>query len=821
MAKKRFGVPTDALTQTVESDSLLVDPNTGLLTTAPTSILPAVDPVDPKLCPREIVFTIPGAPGVTVTGMEDGAGNLDFTATVNTTATLTGDIGGLFFQLNDAKLAGLTVAGPAVTVFQAGDDNVIKVAPGVNMEGAQAVPYDVGVEFGTAGIGANHQDITSASFVVSNAAHNLTLDDLLQPGETNLFGARVTAVGVPGGSRPASEKITGDATQPITAKPDSISALEDGSVTIKASDLATDPNPNGGALIITQVTQPADGTVTIALDGSSLTFTPGDFVPNGAASGSFQYCVHDALGSEDSNTISTMVTPVADQPSIVITALASGQTANDTLITFTASAGDFGTPQQGSDFLQSLSLALSGNVTNGVTLSDTMGLLDPVTNTFNLGGLTQTFTDTIDVKAPSIGAVGPLPLNLADILGITAVNAETEGFGTPATASAMASQAINIDYSQDSQVQDFQAVNQSIWTTGTAFQTDFHRFLGIDTGFHGKVGGTALGFGLSAGGTISLKTGFQADLHVDSGSFSAHLPFNVTLDTTYNKTTDTLQIDPTATGLPGGQISSTGPNGNLELDFIFNAMAKYFAKATAFGTTVANPHGTLGPYKTTLTIVKLDSSKLSTSIPIPPGDPIATLTFAWPQLNTTPTGSAPGSASSAGTSNPIADFKLDLVALALAALGINPDPLDFSVAGLTVDLLSLDAGFGIDTQQQLNLNAIGLDPMLTVGTGATAQMEPLNFNGAPTVIHDVSSLGLTNGAVPLSLALTPQDPTLQNITSLGGKLDFGLTVGKFDFHGIGGALFDQTVNIPLGNVPIYKNTFAVNFQSQTEHVNVA
>jgi len=70
------------------------------------------------LCARDIVFTIPGAPGVMITGVEDGAGNLDFTATVNNTASLVGDLGGLFFQLNDAKLGGLTVTGPTVTLFK-------------------------------------------------------------------------------------------------------------------------------------------------------------------------------------------------------------------------------------------------------------------------------------------------------------------------------------------------------------------------------------------------------------------------------------------------------------------------------------------------------------------------------------------------------------------------------------------------------------------------------------------------------------------------------------------------------------------------------
>src|SRR5262245_35568822 len=234
----------------------------------------AADPPDPKLCPRSITFTLPGAPGVTIHGEEgEGtlAGDLVFTVTVNNTASLEGNLGGLFFQFNDTKLTGLNVAGPDVAFFQTGDDTVLNLGNGLNMSGAVTTGFDLGIAFSNA---SNHVDITTTTFVISDPLP-LSLDDLLQAGETNQVGVRVTSVGLPSGPRHASEKLTGDATQPITAKPDSISTLEDFPVTIKASDLVTDPNPNGGALTITDVTQPADGTVTIAPDGSSLTFTPG------------------------------------------------------------------------------------------------------------------------------------------------------------------------------------------------------------------------------------------------------------------------------------------------------------------------------------------------------------------------------------------------------------------------------------------------------------------------------------------------------------------------------------------------------------------
>jgi len=752
----------------------------------------AADPPDPKLCPRSITFTLPGAPGVTIHGEEgEGtlAGDLVFTVTVNNTASLEGNLGGLFFQFNDTKLTGLNVAGPDVAFFQTGDDTVLNLGNGLNMSGAVTTGFDLGIAFSSA---SNHVDITTTTFVISDPLP-LSLDDLLQAGETNQVGVRVTSVGSPSGPRHASEKLTGDATQPITAKPDSISTLEDFPVTIKASDLVTDPNPNGGALTITDVTQPADGTVTIAPDGSSLTFTPGDFVPNGTNIGSFEYCVHDALGSQDSNTISTTVTPVADPPAIHLSA-AAGPTANDTLITVTANSGDFGTFQSGSDFIQSLQLGLTGNFL-GATLTDSLGLLDPATNTITTTGQPGTFTDTIDVSTAGLNGQN---FNLDDLLTITAVGAETEL--PTATASASKSQPIQIDYSQFSATPDFQAVG-SIWTSGPSFTTDFNTFLGLDKSFGPKTLGTIiLGEGATLTGSLSFKAGFEADLHIDSGSFTADIPFNVALNATYNKTTDAFEIDETDSA-GTGSISTHGPQGKFSLAFILNAMAAASGKIEVAGQTVFSTNTHFATNKKA-TLLSFDSGDLSKSVSF---DNIK-VTFAWPNIDTSGTGTG-GTVTSVNTSNPIVDTNIDLLALLLAAFGL---PDIFHIGPL--DILSLDAGLSASLKQQFDLSVLGLTPTLLVGTTQTP--EPVD-----KPIANVSSLGLNNdGSVPISLMLTPTDPTLQNITSLAGNLHFDVTVLKLDDLP---AVFDAPINIPLGSVPLFNPPpFPVAFQPQTEHFNV-
>ncbi|MDW8371213.1 MAG: hypothetical protein RMK81_13135, partial [Geminicoccaceae bacterium] len=132
---------------------------------------------------RSISFVIPGAsgsPGVQVR-VEEVAGRLAFPLDLLQTSTSTADLRGLFFRVADAtKLVGLTVATSdgTVTELQALDNRVIDLGNGANMNGvvSKTDAFDVGVDFGSAGIGRG-DDIKSARFTPSNTAGNLTLDD--------------------------------------------------------------------------------------------------------------------------------------------------------------------------------------------------------------------------------------------------------------------------------------------------------------------------------------------------------------------------------------------------------------------------------------------------------------------------------------------------------------------------------------------------------------------------------------------------------------------------------------------------------------------
>jgi hypothetical protein len=184
------------------------------------------------------------------------------------------------------------------------------------------------------------------------------------------------------------------------------------------------------------------------------------------------------------------------------------------------------------------------------------------------------------------------------------------------------------------------------------------------------------------------------------------------------------------------------------------------------------------------TLLSFDSGDLSKSVSF---DNIK-VTFAWPNIDTSGTGTG-GTVTSVNTSNPIVDTNIDLLALLLAAFGL---PDIFHIGPL--DILSLDAGLSASLKQQFDLSVLGLTPTLLVGTTQTP--EPVD-----KPIANVSSLGLNNdGSVPISLMLTPTDPTLQNITSLAGNLHFDVTVLKLDDLP---AVFDKPIDIPLGSLPLF------------------
>jgi subtilisin family serine protease len=119
--------------------------------------------------------------------------------------------------------------------------------------------------------------------------------------------------------------------QPPVAADDTASVAEDGSASVDV--VANDVDPDGGALTVAVLGQPAHGSTSVAVDGT-VTYVP---TSNYYGPDSFGYTVADSIGFTDSATVSVTVTAANDAP----TAAADTATTNeDTAVAINVVAND-------------------------------------------------------------------------------------------------------------------------------------------------------------------------------------------------------------------------------------------------------------------------------------------------------------------------------------------------------------------------------------------------------------------------------------------------------------------------------------------------
>jgi len=266
---------------------------------------------------------------VTITVTEQADGTLLFAiSNEGDRDNLIGDLRGLFLDVADDGLLGtLAVAGDDVTQLdQSG--SVTNLGNGASVAGVPDGPYEVGIEFGTAGMSA--EDIQTTSFTLSSTLRALTLDDIALGG----IAVRQTSVGEADGDRDASDKLYGIAPYPVDAIDDVAAVDEDatGAGNVFANDLDEDAgDANGDGLpdgltvtaidgdpaLVGQALTLADGiVVTIASDGSyTVDASDADHLSDGeTVRQSYTYAVDDGNGGSDAATLTVQVTGVNDDP---------------------------------------------------------------------------------------------------------------------------------------------------------------------------------------------------------------------------------------------------------------------------------------------------------------------------------------------------------------------------------------------------------------------------------------------------------------------------------------------------------------------------
>jgi hypothetical protein len=740
------------------------------------------------LCPRSISFTIPGSPGLLVTAVENG-GNLDFTLDVQDGALRTGDLRALFFHFNEALLGGLSVTGGSlVTETRIQANSVLDLGNGANLNGV-ANPFDIGIEFGTEGIGKG-DDLSFPVTFTLDGTQDLTLDDFahLQ------FGARINSVGVPGRNRNDSQKLTFIAPAAPDARDDSDTTHEDVARTINV--LANDRDGDLDPLRIHEVSDPLHGTVTIAADGKTVLYTPDE---DWAGTETFEYCITDDNGGEDSAVVTVTVIPVADPPDIDIEVLdpLAGDPVTRVRLKVTSTQSD----ADGSEFIDRISYgAIPGNIT--VTAD---GELNPAGQPDQLVSYV-----TLD-----------LPLNVDTNFDFTVTAySQEEGDGDPDEASATASQPIVLDASSFTTHREFETLSQSIWNPGSEIGINESDFIGIDETFDPPELIIPLGPGISPvnlalDARVDIKAGIQYSLTFNGGKIDATLPFDVEVTTNYNRTTDALLIDPSALLAAGGGFDTTGPSGSFALDLILELAAS----GSAGISYIVDSWDLISAAVSGSGSQRLLSIDTDDSITFPLPIPGSTLTLAWPQISASSGAYDPnsGQITGSGDSNDIVNLNFDIDAMAayyIPFAQLNYIPFSIGVASGIAQVFDLDLSGGVDLLQDFTLRASLVDAFIKF-EGDT-QSQRIEFAGAPLLIQDASTRDRDgDGQVEFELSFNPT-ASLKNITSLGVNLDFDLELlkisGSYDV-GISGsfdeALIHEEDELPIASIELDERQFAL------------
>lgn len=737
---------------------------------------------------RRNTFTIPGNPALEVAVSETDDGDLLFKLTV--VGTKVGDLRGLFFDIaNSTLLSNLMIEGHDVTDTRLAASAVLDLGNGANLNGSGAA-FDVGVEFGTQGIGKD--DIRTTSFVLSTKdGSDLTLDLV-----SNVdFGARITSIGSESGARNDSEKIRTISTAAPDAIDDSATTKEDTPITVNV--LGNDTDADADTLTISALLDgPDHGTVEIV--DNKLVYTPGT---NYSGSDSIVYEIFDGSFGYDQATLDLTVVAVADPPNLSVE-IQKG-VPQDAVNVVTV---DIGSSLVDTDGSESITRLIIENIPSGVTVSG--AIFDMASGHYLIDDPAALETITLTL---------PEGQDTDFDLKVTAVSTEASNHDTATTTQSV---DIVYDFNQTSFDKTFEATGRSMWSDNTAFEFTNSQFFGIDYDDSFSAGDEHTG----ASGSLDLKAGLQSDFFLSGGTVDAEVPFSFDFGTSYNKATDVLRIDTDADLLSGGSFQTDGPFATYHLDFVFELDWNLFVEI--IDLTLLNLGGSENFVEN---IIDYDSrTDPPLSVEILTG---VTVDFQWPELDTTSTEGTTGSYSSSGNSNNALQLNFDVDDIAFALLGL-PNPL-----GGTIDLFSEELGTGVlfnwdilDLDLFAGLNflqdfSVTVDESDVHGTLTTEDgvAQAFDFGDSLTYYNASSQDVNSNGDLEFDVDLDLEDVVMSNLTSLGFNVGGTFKVlevsGKAGVFGLTddfqlGPVYQTSFGAPVASIPVFDSDFNLTFADE-------
>jgi hypothetical protein len=342
-------------------------------------------------------------------------GGVKVTVTINSSLGV-GDITGVFFDVENNNLAGLSIVDPAttnnpanpiVTATNLSVNNVTNVG-GSSIQGNGTAPFDVGVAIGTTG-NSSGDFYTTASFIVKGA----TLNTFYQAGQNLRFGVRLQSIGGTGGGGQTSRLVgtTPDFIPPNAPKIDPVT----GDDRVNRSEKTAGVTVSG--------TAEANSTINVTWGSTTLTTTTN-------ASGTWRRSFTSAqIPADSSSTISVTAKDAAGNTSTASTRTVAIDTIAPTVaIQLSDSALTFGETA-------TVTFTFS-EVPAGFDLSDIVaqnGTLTALTQSTDPKIYTATFT--------------PVP-NLNDATNVITVGTGyTDAVGNPGTSGSSPNYTINTLYS--------------------------------------------------------------------------------------------------------------------------------------------------------------------------------------------------------------------------------------------------------------------------------------------------------------------------------------------------------------------------------------
>jgi len=490
------------------------------------------------------------------------------------------------------------------------------------------------------------------------------------------------------------------------------------------------------------------------------------------------------------------IIPVADQPTITFDVLPAETNDPINLVRLKVTAAQ--SDADGSEFIDRIEF---GALPSGVTLNGANDL-NPA--------------DQPDSLVKFITLTLPTGQDINFDLNVTAY-AQEEGNGDPDEASATTGKHIAVDFTHNETHQMFDATDQSIWTTGSGAPFTRDLFIGPNIPFDESqtfLTPTIIPVPVTASAEGHFKIGLQVNVTFDGGHITAHLPYDITIDTTYNETTDSLLIQTGAALESGANFTTTGPEGNVDVSFVIDFLAKLGLEDGIAGVVGIDKTFALQPDPFHLFGFSSTGSDLPDIVPLPGG---FSITLDWPHLSGGSTGQSGNEVLGAASSNNFVQFNVDADAAAafyfplfepIEAV-IDPDPTSES----NFELFDLDLSAGANLLQKFVLDALKLDGKLIFENNQTVNFK---VGDALPIIRNASNLDGPdlNNTIDFALSMTP-DATLDNETSVG--LNVGGRLGLIkNIPVIDDSLFDEGLTIPLASIPVYDtDPFKLNFNSHS------